>query len=110
MKQRYYSQKEIYDYLKDNPLEIEVHIGDLEDLNGRDYIFLDFLNEIGMLSDNNACYQTVIQISVLTKNYKDRRILANYIKQEFLSAPTFSFSDEHEYYMAQFTTGVFIRE
>lgn len=107
---RSYSQKEIYEYLKANPLKVNVHIGDLEDMNGKDYIFLDFLNDIAMLRDNDACYQTVIQISVLTKQFKDRKILVRYIKDKFLSNPTYSFSDEHEYYMAQFTTGVFLNE
>lgn len=107
---RSYTQKEIYDYLLANPLGVKVHIGDLEDMEGNDYIFLDILNDIAILSDDNACYQTVIQISVLTKQYADRRALVKYIKQEFLSAPTYLFSDEHEYYQAQFTTGVFLSE
>lgn len=107
---RSYTQKEIYDYLKSNPLNVEVHIGDLEDMNGKDYIFLDYLNDIAMLSDDNACYQTVIQISVLTKQYNDRKTLVKYIKNKFLSAPIYSKSSEYEYYQAQFTTGVFISE
>lgn len=110
MQKRTYTQKEIYDYLSANPLQVPVHIGDLEDMEGKDYIFLDFMNEIGIKSDDDACYQTVMQISVLTKQYADRRTLAKYIKKEFLSSPTYDRSEEFEYYQAQFTTGVFLYE
>ncbi len=107
---RSYTQKEIYDYLKANPLSVDVHIGDLEDMDGKDYIFLDFINDVAMLRDNNADYQSLIQISVLTKDFEDRKTLVKYIKDEFLSAPVFSKSEEFEYYQAQFTIGVFISE
>lgn len=105
---RTYTQKEIYEYLKANPLGTQVHIGDLEDMNGQDYIFLDYLNDVPMLRDNEADYQSIIQISVLTKNFENRKTLVNYIKQKFLISPQYSKSDEFEYYQAQFTTGVFI--
>lgn len=107
---RSYSQKEIYDYLKANPLGTQVHIGDLEDMEGHDYIFLDYLEDVAMLRDNSADYQSIIQISVLTKDFDDRKTLVNYIKQKFLIEPAYSKSDEFEYYQAQFTTGVFISE
>lgn len=105
---RSYTQKEIYDFLKLNPLNTEVHVGDLEDMNGQDYIFLDYLNDVPTLRDDHADYQTIIQISILTKDYEDRKTLANYVKGEFLTSPDYSFDDEHEYYMAQMNTGVFI--
>lgn len=107
---RTYTQKEIYDYLLANPLNTKVHIGDLEDMNGEDYIFLDYISDTPMLRDNEADYQSIIQISVLTNDFEDRKILVNYIKQKFLIAPEYSRSDESHYYMAQFTTGVFIDE
>lgn len=105
---RSYTQKEIYDFLLANPLGTKVHIGDLEDMNGEDYIFLDVMNELAMLRDNDADYQTLMQISVLTRDYEDRKTLVKYIQKEFLSAPTYSKSDEFEYYQAQFTIGVFL--
>lgn len=105
---RSYTQKEIYDFLKANPLNTAVHIGDLEDMNGQDYIFMDYFSDVPMLRDDNADYQSIIQITVLTKDYENRKTLVNYIKSEFLIAPEYSFSEEHEYYQAQFTTGVFI--
>lgn len=104
---RSYTQKEIYDFLLANPLGTKVHIGDLEDMNGEDYIFLDVMNELAMLRDNDADYQTLMQISVLTRDYEDRKTLVKYIQTKFLSAPTYSKSDEFEYYQAQFTIGVF---
>ncbi len=107
---RSYTQKEIYDYLKANPESTDVHIGDLEDMEGKDYIFLDFLNDVAMLRDNDADYQTMIQISVTTKDFEKRKTLAKYIQNEFLSAPTYSKSQESEYYIAQFTIGVILSE
>lgn len=107
---RSFTQKEIYDFLKANPLGTQVHVGDLEDMDGQDYIFLDYMNEEPMLRDNEADYQMIIQISVLTKDFEDRKTLVNYIKQKFLIAPEYSRSDESEYYQAQFTTGVFVHE
>lgn len=107
---RTFTQKEIYDYLKANPLNVEVHIGDLEDMQGKDYIFLDFTSESPTLRDDNADYQTIIQISVYTRDFENRRILCNYIKQKFLSAPTYSKSTEFEYFTAFFTTGIFLNE
>lgn len=107
---RTYTQKEIYDYLSANPLNVAVHVGDLEDMNGNDYIFLDYMNDVPTLRDNNADYQTIIQISVLTRDFENRKTLVNYIKSEFLSAPIYQKSDESEYYEAQFTTGVFVNE
>ena len=105
---RSYTQKEVFDYLSANPLGTAVHFGNLEDMDGKDYIFVDYYNDVPMLRDDDADYQSVIQISVLTKDYENRKTLTNYIKDEFLISPTYSFSDEHEYYMAQFTTGLFI--
>lgn len=107
---RNFTQKEIYEYLKANPLNVDVHIGDLEDMNGKDYIFLDYLNDINILRDDDAYYQTLIQIQIYTRDFEDRKTLVNYIKQKFLSAPTYSKSDEFEYFVATFTTGLFIYE
>ena len=104
------TQKEIYEFLKANPYGIAVHIGDLEDMQGNDYIFLDYLNEEPILRDNTACYQCIIQISVLTKDFEKRKTLVKYIQQKFLSAPTYSRYDESQYYQAQFTFGVIVSD
>ena len=89
-------------------LEISSKWETLDNENGEDYIFLDYYSDIPKLRDNDADYQTMIEISVLTKDFEDRKILVEYIKQKFLSTPTYSRSDEYEYYQAQFQTGVFI--
>lgn len=107
---RSFTQKEIYEYLKENPLGTEVHIGDLEDMQGKDYIFLDYLNDLPILRDNDAYYQTALQISVTVKKFEDRKVLVNYIKKKFLSAPTYTKSDEFEYYVAQFNVYVLLYE
>ena len=107
---RNYTQKEIYEYLKANPLGTNVHVGDLEDMEGQDYIFLDYFSDNPILCDNDGYYQTIIEISVLTKDFEDRKTLVKYIKKKFLSTPSYSRSDEYEYYQAQFTTGVFLTD
>lgn len=107
---RMFTQKEIYDYLLANPLNTAVHIGDLDDMQGRDYIFLDYLNDLPMLRDNGACYQTIIHFSIYTKSYEDRKTLTKYIEDMFLISPSFRRSDDSEYYVADATTGVFINE
>ena len=107
---RLYTQKEIYGLLCDNPLKLEVHIGDLEDMQGKDYIFLDYFSENSIGSDNDGVYQTIFQISIATKDFEKRKQLVNYIKTLFYSSPTYTKSDDSEYYIAQFNIGVFIRE
>ena len=47
------------------------------------------MNELPILRDNNADYQTVLQISVVVKNFEDRKVLVNYIKKRFLSGILF---------------------
>lgn len=105
---RTYTQKEIYDFLLANPLNVKVNLGDLEDMRGQDYIFLDYLNDVSIRFDNNAKYQTIMQITIFTKDFEDRQTLVNYIKTQFLSSPTYSKSDSFEYYQAQFNIGVFL--
>lgn len=107
---RTFTQKEIYDYLKANPLNVEVHFGDLEDMNGKDYIFVDYAWDNAILRDNNADYQNILEISVLTKGYEDRKIIVDYIHKKFLTNVTYSKSSEFEYYQAQMNIGVFVYE
>lgn len=105
---RNFTQKEIYEYLSNNPLGVEVHIGDLEDMQGKDYIFLDYLNEDLIGFDDMGMYQTFIQISVATKDYDNRMILVKYIKELFVYKPDYSHDDEAEYYLAQADVGVIL--
>lgn len=107
---RLYSQKEIYDLLCANPLKIDVHVGDLEDMQGKDYIFLDYFSENSIGSDNGGIYQTIFQISIATKDFEKRKQLVKYVKQFFFASPTYTKSDDSEYYIAQFTIGVFLTE
>ena len=107
---RLFTQKEIYSLLCDNPLKVDVHIGDLEDMQGKDYIFLDYFSESSIGSDNNGIYQTIFQISIATKDFENRKTLVNYIKTLFYSSPTYTKSDDSEYYIAQFNVGVFLYE
>lgn len=107
---RTYKQKEIFDYLKVNPLNIEVRMGAVPDMEGQDYIILDYLNDIPTLHDDTACYQKQMQITCLTKDYENRKTLINYIQDKFLTSANYMMSDQSDYYIAQFTIGVFIYE
>ena len=69
---RNFTQKELYELLCTNPLNVDVHIGDLDDMQGKDYIFLDFINDVAIGYDDNGDYQTIIQISVATKDFEKR--------------------------------------
>lgn len=102
------TQKDIFDLLKDNPLAVDVHVGDLEDLNGKDYIFLDFLNEELIGSDNLGCYQTFIQITICTKEWLDRKTLANYVKKLFGVSITYENSQTFQYYVAKCEFGTIL--
>lgn len=107
---RTYTQKEIYEYLADNPLNIEVRMGAVEDMLGQDYIILEYLNDIPTLHDNTAIYQKQMQITCLTRDYEDRKTLINYVQAKFLTSANYTMSDQSDYYIAQFTIGVFIYE
>lgn len=107
---RTYTQKEIFDILSANPLSLEVKMGAVEDLEGQDYIILDYLNDLPVLHDDTACYQKQMQITTLTKDYEDRRTLINYVQNKFLTSATYTMSLQSDYYVAQFTIGVFIYE
>lgn len=94
------TQKDIFDLLKENPLGIDVHVGDLEDLNGKDYIFLDFTSEELIGSDDLGCYQTFVQITICTKDWTDRKTLANFVKNLFGVSITYENSQTFQYYQA----------
>lgn len=103
------TQKEIYEYLKGNPLNVEVHIGDLEDLNGKDYIFLNYLNEKIIGSDNKGDYLSFIHMTVCCKDFDNTRLLVRYIKDKFNCAIDYERTN-YGYYLARCVTSGFIYE
>lgn len=107
---RTYTQQEVYDYLAANPLDIEVRMGAVPDMMGNDYIILEYLNDIPILHDNTACYQKQMQITCLTQDFEKRKTLIDYIQSKFLTSANYTMSDQSDYYVAQFTIGVFIYE
>lgn len=106
---RVYSQKELFDYLKANPLNANVHIGDIDNMNGRDYIFLDYLSESPDRFDNDGCYKTSIQISVYVRNFINRKTLVDYIKRLSVFDITYDDSQEGNYFVADMITEIFLR-
>lgn len=96
-----YSQKGIFEYLKANPLGVPVHIGDLEDMNGNDYIFLDYLTDRIIGWDDRGAYKTELQITVATKDFDNRKILTDYVRKYINVSTMFDKSLEFEYYISR---------
>lgn len=103
-----YSQKAIYEYLKANPLGVDVQIGDLESLNGKDYIFVDYTYDYVIPYDNTGMYKTVVQITVATRDYEDRRTLTEYIKKYMNCEVNYDKSSEYDYWMARCTATILL--
>ena len=105
-----FTQKEIWDYLCDNPLGVTVHIGDLEDMNNQDYIFFDYLTDNPINADDGYTDSLIgVQFSVVTKGFDSRRELVDYIKQQFVCNISFDHDSEHEYYVAYMRTTILLR-
>lgn len=102
------TQKEIYDYLKANPLRVQVWIGQKDNLNGADYIFLDYLNDDLIGFDNKGAYRSNIQFTVATKDFNNRKVLVDYIKEQFNVEVTYETSTEFQYFLARCRTGILI--
>lgn len=107
---RTYTQKEIYDYLKANPYNAEVWIGDLYNMNGDDYIFLNYTSERNIPSDNAGCYITSVQIDVYTRDFVKRKQIVDYVKSLSQFSITYMPSNEGNYFVAQMSTELFINE
>ncbi len=106
-----FTQKEIWDYLNDNPLGVKVHVGDLDDMNNQDYIFFDYLTDTPISADDGYTDSKIeVQFSVLTKDFEDRKTLVKYIKDMFVCNVSLDHSDEHEYYAAYMRTFLLIRD
>lgn len=105
-----YTQKDIFDYLKANPLNVKVDVGDIEDMNGEDYIFFDYISDSIMASDNRGVYKTYIQITIATRDFENRKVLVDYVKQLFNVEVTYEKSIDFEYYLARLNCGVLIDE
>lgn len=107
---RVYTQAEIFTYLSANPLDVEVHVGDLEEMNNDDYIFFDYLNDELIPFDDEGLYKTRVQFTVCTKDYEDRKTLVSYIKEQFFGNWNYEHAEEHEYYLARMRCELIINE
>lgn len=104
-----YTQKDIYDYLCANPLHVEVFVGDAENLNGGDYIFFDVTNENLIHYDDKGTYQAHIQITTATRNYDDRTILVNYVKDYLNVSVNYEKAIDFEYFIGRCECGLLLR-
>lgn len=101
-----YTQKDIFDYLLQNPLGVEVHVGSLEDLNGQDYIFFNYLNDNLIGSDDKGVYRTRMQIAIATRDFERNKVLTDYVKNFLNVSVSFDKSFEFEYYLTRCECGV----
>jgi len=104
-----YTQGQIYNYLSQNPLNLEVFVGDAENLNGGDYIFFDITNEDMIHYDNRGAYQTYIQITIATKNYDNRNLLVNYVKKFLNVTVNYEKAIDFEYFIARCECGILMK-
>jgi len=104
-----YTQRQIYDYLSLNPLNVEVFVGDTENLNGGDYIFFDITNESLINYDDKGAYQTYIQITIATKNYDSRNMLVNYVKNYLNVSVNYEKAIDFEYFIARCECGILMK-
>lgn len=103
-----FTQAEIKEYLEANPYGFNFHVGDLADLENKDYIFFDYLEERPISADNTSQYVTSVEISIVSKDYDNTRLVAKYVQGLFNIAFSYSNYEEHEYYLAQGDTEIFI--
>lgn len=103
-----YTQEMIYDYLLANPLNVDVSVGDVEDLNGKDYLFLDYTDDQLISYDDKGAYQTHIQITVATRDFENRKTLVDYIKSYLNVSVTYEKAIDFEYFLARCVCGVLI--
>lgn len=102
------TQKSIKQYLDANPLGTSVAIGSIDDMNGDDYIILNYLYERLIGSDNSGVYSTTLQFTIATKDFDNRKVLVDYIKQRFNVSVDYEMSNEYQYYVATCETTVLL--
>lgn len=105
-----YTQKQIYDYLVLNPIGAPVNVGDIDLKNGRDYIFLDYVQDDILASDNKGVYRRNIQITIATKNFENRNILVRYVKKLLNVSVMYDKAFDFEYFMARCECGILMYE
>lgn len=105
---RVFTQRELGQYLKDNPYGLEFNVGDKELMNGKDYIFLDYTGETLIPSDNKGCYKTNVQISIYCKEFAKRKKVVDYVRDIIQCSIQYQGSDEGNYFVAILTSELFI--
>ncbi|MDO5332092.1 MAG: hypothetical protein Q4E99_05370 [Bacillota bacterium] len=94
------TQQELFDYLKANPLSVNVHFGDLFDLKGQDYIFVSMVSETLIPSDDKGSYKTALQITIATKDFDRRKELVDYVKDFINVSVRYDIADQFQYFLA----------
>lgn len=110
MARRMIKQQEMFELLQNNPLNIAVDIGDLEEMDGSDYICFDKLEDTYIGYDDTGIHQTTIRFTVRCKSYDDRDTTIDFLKENFKGDVSYEHDTEQEYFIGRLTTGVFIIE
>lgn len=98
------TQKNLVNYLSNNPLGTKVEVGSVKDMGGHDYILINYLYERLIGSDNKGIYSTVVQFTVFTKDFDNRKTLVDFIKDKFNVTVDYDWSNEYQYYQATLET------
>lgn len=103
-----YTQQTLHQLLENNPLGIEVYIGEGL-LENKDYIFLDYVEEREIPSDVPS-YKTRIVINIYTKDFDDRKKLINYLKPILKGNFIYTRDKENNYFVASLSKYIYIYE
>lgn len=108
MKKRVWTQTEIFNFLRNNPLGVKVHVGDLTDMNNEDYIFYDMVSESIVGYDNSGSYLASVQFAIATRDFDNRKRLVEYLKTAFTCSISYTMGEESEYFIAYCSTTLMI--
>ena len=99
-----FTQKKIKDFLEANPYNTKVEVGSVEDLNGQDYIILNYSRDTIIGFNNKGIYTTLTTFTVCTKDFDKRKSLVEYIKSRFNVEVEYEPANDYQYYVATCTT------
>lgn len=102
------SQKDLFEFLEDNPLECDVFIGESDVKDSKQYIFVDNPIDTPVVFDNKALYLNTVLISVYTSDFDERNELLKYLQTRFIGSVTKT--HEENYYKAVFEVSIIVNE
>lgn len=101
-------QLDLINFLEQNPLGVKVELGDVSKVNGSNFIFIDYLSESAIGHDDEGIYTTSVVIIVSVNEFKNRKVLVDYIKQLGVFDISYTPSAEGTYFTATMRADMFI--